>query len=311
MSDILITGAGGWIGAALARDCQARGLPVLAVSRRAVAGVLQGPELGPHADWAPWLKGAGVVVHAAARVHVMRETVADPLAAFRQTNTVGTLQLAQQAADAGVRRFVFVSSIKVNGESTRPGHPFRADDLPAPEDGYGVSKYEAEQGLHRIAQASGMDVVVVRPPLVYGPGARGNFGSLIRWVGRGLPLPLARVTDNRRSFVSLDNLVDLLVTCIDHPAAAGRTFLAGDGEDLSTAALIARLGVACGRPARMVGVPVALLRTGAAVVGRAGAAQRLLGNLQVDVSPTRQTLGWTPPIDVDEGLRRAARGGGS
>ncbi len=238
----------------------------------------------------------------------MDDTSADPLAAFRQTNTAGTLHLARQAAAAGVRRFVFVSSVKVNGEGTAEGSPFTAADAPAPQDPYGISKMEAEQGLRQIAVDTGMEVVIVRPPLVYGPGVKANFATLMRWLQRGIPLPLGAVTDNRRSLVALDNLVDLLITCIHHPAAANQTFLVSDGEDLSTTALLRRMGQALGKPALLLPVPPALLALGAKVLGKGDVAQRLLGSLQVDITHTRETLGWTPPIGVDEGLRRAAAG---
>jgi nucleoside-diphosphate-sugar epimerase len=250
------------------------------------------------------------VLHLAARVHVMNDTSADPLQAFREANTQATLRLGRQAAAMGVRRFVFVSSIKVNGEATRQGRPFTANDAAAPEDPYGMSKAEAEAGLRQIATETGMEIAIVRPPLVYGPGVKANFAALIHALRRGLPLPLGSVTNNRRSLVALDNLVDLLLTCIDHPAAANQTFLVSDGEDLSTTGLLQRLGLAMGRPARLIPVPPALLRLGATLIGKGDVAQRLLGNLQVDIAHTRHTLGWAPPVSVDEGLRRAAVAGG-
>ncbi len=258
--------------------------------------------------WPQELNNREVVIHLAARVHVMKEATSDPLQAFRAVNTTGTLSLARLAARAGVRRFVFVSSIKVNGESTEASHPFAASDTPGAQDPYGISKMEAEQGLREIAEQTGMEVVIVRPPLVYGPGVKANFASLMRAVQRGTPLPLASVTHNRRSFVALDNLVDLLITCIDHPAAANQTFLVSDGEDLSTADLLRRLGHAMDKSARLFPVPPSLLQLGANLLGKGDMAQRLLGNLQVDISHTRNTLNWTPPISVDEGLRRAAAG---
>lgn len=238
----------------------------------------------------------------------MVERASNPLVEFQRVNVEGTLNLAKQAAETGVRRFVFVSSVKVNGEGTAAGHPFTASDTAAPQDPYGISKMEAEQGLCQIAADTGMEVVIVRPPLIYGPGVKANFASLMRAVQRGIPLPLASVTHNRRSFVALDNLVDLLITCIDHPAAANQTFLVSDGEDLSTADLLRRLGQAMEKPARLIPVPPSLLQVGANLLGKGDMAQRLLGNLQVDISHTRNTLNWHPPISVDEGLRRAAAG---
>jgi UDP-glucose 4-epimerase len=238
----------------------------------------------------------------------MDDKSVDPLLEFRRVNVDGTANLALQASAAGVRRFIFVSSIKVNGEATQEGHPFCADDLPAPEDPYGISKHEAELALREIAGRTGMEVVIVRPPLIYGPGVKGNYAAMMRWLAKGLPLPLGSVVQNRRSMVALDNMVDLLLTCTYHPAAADQTFMVSDGEDLSTADFLRRLGQAMGKPARLLPVPVYLLRFGAGLIGKGNEAQRLLGSLQVDISKTRELLDWTPPISVDEGLRRAANG---
>jgi nucleoside-diphosphate-sugar epimerase len=310
---VLITGASGFVGRALCHQAMRRGLGVHAAGRHAAqapegARAFSTESIDAETSWAPALVGAQTVVHLAARVHVMDDRSADPLAAFRQTNTAGTLHLARQAAAAGVRRFVFVSSVKVNGEGTAAGHPFTVANADAPQDPYGISKMEAEEGLRQIAAETGMEVVIVRPPLIYGPGVKANFASLMRAVQRGLPLPLASATRNRRSFVALDNLVDLLITCIDHPAAANQTFLVSDGEDLSTADLLRRLGQAMDKPARLFPVPLSLLQLGANLLDKGDMAQRLLGNLQVDISHTRNTLNWTPPISVDEGLRRAVAG---
>lgn len=311
--NILITGANGLVGRSACTRALAAGMRVRGATRRALplpSGVhaVVVPGLGSPAGWAAGLAGCEAVLHAAARVHVMSESVSDPLVEFRRINVEGTLQLARQAAAAGVRRFVFVSSVKVNGEGTTVHRPFTAADAPAPQDPYGISKMEAEQGLRQIATDTGMEVVIIRPPLVYGPGVKANFATLMRWLQRGIPLPLGAVTNNRRSLVALDNLVDLLMTCIDHPAAANQTFLVSDGEDLSTTELLRRMGHAMACPARLLPVPPTLLRLGAAALGKGNVAQRLLGSLQVDISHTRDTLGWTPPISVDEGLRRAAAG---
>ncbi|MFN7120413.1 MAG: UDP-glucose 4-epimerase family protein [Hydrogenophaga sp.] len=309
---ILLTGGTGWVGGTLLKALREHHhdtmTAVRVASAKADAQSVAMGSLDESPVWPQELNNREVVIHLAARVHVMKETNSNPMRAFRAVNTTGTLSLARLAARAGVRRFIFVSSIKVNGECTETGQPFTGADTPAPQDAYGISKMEAEQGLRQIANDTGMEVVIVRPPLVYGPRVKANFASLMRAAQRGLPLPLARVTHNRRSFVALDNLVDLLVTCIDHPAAANQTFLVSDGEDLSTADLLRRLGHAMNKPARLFPVPPLLLQLGANLLGKGDMAQRLLGNLQVDISHTRDTLNWSPPISVDEGLRRAVAG---
>ena len=309
---VRVTGANGFVGRALCAEASVRGFVVGGMSRSGchLPGDTESLVVGSldeRTDWRAALTGADIVIHLAARVHVMQDTATDPLVEFRRVNVQGTLNLARQAAAAGVRRFVFISSIKVNGETTELDQPFTADDEPAPLDPYGISKMEAEQGLRKIAAGTGMEVVIIRPPLVYGPGVKANFLSMMRWLRRGVPLPLGAI-HNRRSMVALDNLVDLILTCIDHPAAANLTFLVSDGEDLSTTQLLQRLGRALGRPARLIPVPAMLLKVGAALVGKPAIAQRLCGSLQVDISKTQQLLGWTPPLSVDEGLKRAAEG---
>lgn len=313
---ILVTGATGFVGNALVRrlaaDPACTGV-VAAVRRNSESGLegarqVQVGDLLPTTDWGLSLQGVDAVVHCAARVHVMQDDATDPLLAYREVNVKGTLNLASQAAQAGVRRFVFVSSIKVNGELTEVGKPFTADDIPAPEDHYGVSKHEAEELLRQNAAETGMEVVIIRPPLVYGPGVKANFESMMRWLVRGVPLPLAAVTQNCRSLVALDNLVDLIVTCLNHPAAANQTFLVSDGEDLSTAQLLKRMSAAMGKPARLFYVPPGLLKLGATLLNKLGIYQRLCGSLLLDITKTRQMLDWTPPVSVDEGLRRAAEG---
>lgn len=308
--NVLVTGASGLIGAALMERLRREQVSVVGVARRPSAhtGVVGGPTLEGEGDWGRLLAGCRIVVHAAARVHVTRNKHSDSLKAFRAVNVAGTLTLARRAAECGAQRFVFLSSIKVNGEATEHGRPFAPDDPPYPQDGYAISKAEAEAGLRALAAEAGMEVVIIRPPLVYGPGVKANFLSMMRWLSRGVPLPLGAVEHNRRSLVALDNLVDLIVTCIDHPAAANQVFLAGDGEDLSTTDLLRRLAAAMGVPARLVPVPVWALRAGASLTGQGAAVQRLCGSLQVDISKARELLGWDPPISVDEGLRRAAEG---
>ena len=310
---VLVTGASGFVGCAVwQRLNNMSGVQAVGCVRRADAfsdtnaAIVTVGDLSSQTDWTVALAGADAVVHLAARVHVMRDTVRDPLAEFRRVNTEGTLNLARQAAAAGVKRFVFISSLKVNGEVTQPGHAFTEADVSSPQDAYGQSKQEAEQGLRQIASTTGMEVVIIRPPLVYGPGVKANFASLMRAVQRGWPLPLGAVL-NQRSFVALDNLVDLIVTCITHPRAANQTFLVSDGKDLSTPDLIKRMARAMNRPARLMPVPVWALKAGASLLGKGDEVQRLCGNLQVDISKSRTLLGWNPPISVDEGLRLAVK----
>jgi nucleoside-diphosphate-sugar epimerase len=255
-------------------------------------------------NWAMALCGADAVIHLAARVHIMRDTARDPLAEFRRVNTEGTLNLARQAAAAGVPRFIFLSTIGVNGNATQPEVAFKESDASLPHDPYSVSKHEAEVGLRGIAKSTGMEVVIIRPTLVYGNNAPGNFGKLTRLVACGLPMPLASIP-NRRSLVGIDNLVDFIVTCLKHPAAANETFLISDGEDLSTPDLIQRMARAMNRPARLMPVPKSMLMAAATMLGRREMAQRLCGSLQVDILKARTLLGWNPPVSVDSGLRRA------
>ena len=302
---VLVTGASGFLGQALSRRLRAEGGLVTALSRHAPKGAGETwVQVHRYDRGDVPLAGQDCVVHLAARVHVMNEAVQDPLAEFRAANVDLTVNLARQAAWAGVRRYIFISSVKVNGEETAPGCPFTAADTPQPQDPYGVSKMEAEQALAAIAAQTGLEVVIIRPPLVYGPEVRANFGALLRAVARGVPLPLGAI-HNRRSLVALDNLVDLIVTCINHPKAAGQVWMVSDGEDLSTPELIRHTARAMGRSARLVDVPVWLLEIFGKLTGKSSAVQRLCGNLQVDISKTEAVLGWKPPVGVDEGLRRA------
>lgn len=310
---VLLTGANGFVGRGLLERMSALpNLELVAALRRPVSGFpeyvtsLQVSGLGPDTDWQEGLNEIGAVIHSAARVHVMHDTSSEPLAEFRKVNVDGTLNLARQAAAAGVRRFIFISSIKVNGEGTAVGAPYFADAHPAPAGPYGISKMEAEQGLRALAGETGMEVVIIRPVLVYGPGVKANFLSMMCWLHKGVPLPFGAI-DNRRSLVSLDNLMDLIVTCIDHPGAANQTFLVSDGEDLSTSELLHRMGTALGKPARLLPIPSGFLETCAAMLGKQALSQRLCGSLQVDISKTRELLGWTPPLSVDDGLRKTAK----
>ncbi|MDH0625439.1 SDR family oxidoreductase [Pseudomonas chengduensis] len=309
---VLLTGSTGFVGQALlARLAAQPALDLVAVSRRPAFGLPAGVAHAQVADiaadtaWQPVLQGVQVVIHAAARVHVMNDKVAGPLAEFRKVNVDGTLNLARQAVGAGVKCFIFISSIKVNGENTAPGKPYSAESQPAPVDPYGISKLEAELALRELAAETGMEVVIIRPPLVYGPDVKANFLSMMRWLSKGIPLPLGAI-QNRRSLVALDNLVDLIATCVEHPAAANQTFMVSDGEDLSTRQLLRRMGGALGRPARLVPIPAWLLEAGASLLGKRALAQRLCGSLQVDISKTRELLNWSPPLGVDAALRRAA-----
>ncbi|MBV2133629.1 SDR family oxidoreductase [Pseudomonas sp. MAP12] len=309
---VLVTGATGFVGRGLLKELPRRGHVAIATTRRAISH-LEGAEqcfqiadMGADSHWLPALEGIEAVIHAAARVHVMQERSADPLVEYRRVNVHGTLRLARQAAAAGVRRFVFISSIKVNGEGTDLGKPYSVGDVPAPVDPYGISKLEAEQGLLALAAETGMEVVIIRPVLVYGPGVKANFRSMMDWLSKRIPLPLGAI-HNKRSLVAVDNLVDLIVTCLEHPAAANRVFLVSDGEDLSTTELLRRMGAALNKPACLFPVPAAWLCGTARLFGQEAIAQRLCGSLQVDIGQTRRVLGWTPPVTVDEALRKTAR----
>lgn len=305
--NILVTGATGFVGRRLcARLQKSQGYNLTSAVRRpgsnAPGSEVVIHEMDGQTNWQYALMDQHVVIHTAARAHIMNDEVADPLAEYRRVNVDGTINFARQAAGAGVRRLIYISSIKVNGEQTPAGCPFRAEDAAAPADPYGVSKLESEIQLQRLAKDTGMEVVIIRPSLVYGPGAKGNFATMVRLVAKGLPLPLGSIR-NRRSLLALDNLVDLIVTCISHPNAANQTFLAADGEDLSTTELLRGVANAMGIPSRLLPVPAGLLQFGAGLLGKKALAQRLLGSLQVDIEHTRKCLNWTPPLTVEQGLR--------
>ncbi|KQN47104.1 NAD-dependent dehydratase [Pseudomonas sp. Leaf48] len=310
--NVFLTGATGFVGGATLRCLLARNYTVI-VALRNGSQLLHNQVSTIHVDsidgatsWKNGLIGVDIVIHTAARVHVMNDADIDPLAAFRRVNVEGTVNLARQAASAGVRRFIFISSIKVNGESTNRGITYSPDDTPAPADSYGISKMEAEERLRELAMETGMEVVVIRPVLVYGPGVKANFLSMIRWLDKGFPLPFGAI-HNSRSFVAVDNLVDLIVTCIIHPAAANQTFLVSDGEDLSTTQLLRKIALGLGRTARLVPIPTGILRGLATLVGKKALTNRLCGSLQVDISKTRSLLGWKPPVSADDALRATAR----
>jgi len=309
---VFLTGASGFVGSAVLRRLLAEDMPTVATLRGnspslpAAVQAVRFESFDEPSQWGEALRGCDTVVHCAARVHVMNDTEADPLAAFRRVNVHGTLNLARQAVAAGVRRFIFVSSIKVNGEGTAAGQPYTADDSPQPQDPYGISKMEAEAELQALAKASGLEIVIIRPVLVYGPGVKANFEAMMRWLSKGVPLPFGAI-DNRRSLVALDNLVDLILTCVDHPAAANQVFLVSDGEDLSTTALLRRMGQALGVPPRLLPIPAWVLSGGASLLGRTALSKRLCGSLQVDIEKTRKVLGWQPPVSVDAALRATAQ----
>ncbi|MDC0115034.1 SDR family oxidoreductase [Methylophilaceae bacterium] len=307
---VLVTGGSGFVGGALCASLDGSSHSIRLALRLANAKsgtydqVVVG-QIDAAANWSAALKDVEVVIHLAARVHVMDEQSADPLSGFRRVNVDGSLNLARQAASIGVKRLIYLSSVKVNGELTMPGQPFVESDVANPQDAYGLSKFEAEQGLLLIAQETGMEVVIIRPPLVYGPGVKANFASMIRAVKRGMPLPLGAIR-NSRSFVYVGNLVSLITICMDHPAAVNQVFLVSDGCDLSTTQLLQECATALGVKSRLWHVPQRLIEGLAALVGKRDVAQRLCGNLQVDISKAHKLLEWTPPISVVDGLKAAA-----
>ncbi|WP_276783181.1 UDP-glucose 4-epimerase family protein [Thalassolituus oleivorans] len=305
-SVILLTGSTGFVGSALVSELQKlSGFHVVGAVRSAVSAtsddVVVVGNIDGTTDYSSALTGVNVVIHAAARAHVMRDEVTNPLAEYRQVNVEGTLNLAKQAVAAGVKRFVYISSVKVNGESTSVLPAFAETNAVVPEDPYGVSKHEAEEGLRLLAEETGLEVVIVRPPLVYGPGVKANFLSLLKLSATKLPLPFGSV-NNKRSMVYVGNLVDLIVRCIDHPSAANETFLVSDGNDVSLRSLLTMMRSAMGRSSRLVPVPVRLFKLAGALTGKRGVVDRLMGDLQVDSSKACSLLGWVPPYTVEQGI---------
>lgn len=301
---ILVTGHTGFMGQALVSALDPNILRV--VGRRTIdnqPGLFFRKQLTANEDFSDCLAGVSVVIHAAARVHVMHDTSADPLASYREINVEGTLNLAKQAADAGVKRFIFISTIKVNGENTLPGKAFCASDTSKASDPYGVSKAEAESALQALCAKTGMQFVIIRPPLVYGPGVKANFAAMLGLAKRNLPLPLGAI-HNKRSMVGLDNLVDLIVTCIDHPKAANQIFLVSDDQDVSTTELLQIMTRAAGKKPWLLPVPMSWLKLTGKLTGKQAVIERLCGNLQVDISHTKDILGWKPPVSLEEGIKR-------
>lgn len=312
MNIVLVTGANGFIGQELCTEMFRQGWHVKAALRtphQLPSGINSDSDIKPvtveqinkNTDWTAALSGVDVVIHLAARVHVMNDTTPDPLAEFLKVNLHGTSNLAQQAALAGVKRFVYVSSVKVNGEETHGQHNYTEQDTPVPQDPYGISKWEAEQALQHIAQDTGLEVVIVRPPLVYGPGVKGNFLSLLNAVNKEIPMPLAGM-HNARSLVYISNLVSALMTCAAHPKAAGQTYLVRDCEDVSTTLLVKKIALALGCKNRSFYFPPSLLRTAAAVLGRSAQIDKLFGSLRVNDAKLRSELGWVPPYTLEQGL---------
>jgi nucleoside-diphosphate-sugar epimerase len=318
---ILFTGASGFVGQALCTQVVTRGFSARAALRTnaevpsSVESVVVG-EINSTTVWDSALRGVDAVIHLAARVHVMHDDAANPLDEFRKVNVAGTEQLARSAAASGVKRLVYVSSIKVNGESTLSPNPtpmngggaqnkFTESDTPCPQDPYGISKCEAEQALHRIAEETGLEIVIVRPPLVYGPGVKGNFVQMLKVLAKGIPLPLASVR-NLRSLVYVENLADALIVCATHPDAVGQTYLVSDGEDISTPDLLRQLGSEMGRPARLFPCPLDLLKWAGRLSGKADQIERLLGSLRVDSNKIRRELDWAPPYTLQQGLQKTA-----
>ena len=307
---VLVTGANGFVGKALCRELQVRGYAIRAAARAAdfqssSADMVKIGAIDGETDWSEALRDVNIVIHLAARVHVMSDRVVDPLEEFRKVNVAGTERLARMAVAHGVKRFVYVSSIKVNGEKNVGEFGYTELDIPAPLDSYGLSKWEAEQALHRIANETGLELVIIRPPLVYGANVKGNFAQMLKVLAAGIPLPLASV-HNRRSLVYVENLVDALIACAVHPAAAGQSYLVSDGEDISTPDLLRRLGAAMGSPARLFSFPPVLLKLAGRATGKSDQVERLQESLQIDSGKIRRELNWTPPYSLQQGLQATA-----
>jgi nucleoside-diphosphate-sugar epimerase len=303
MNKILVTGANGFVGAALCNALSARNVPFVGTVREKKDQLdFQIGNLTGKTDWILALAGCSVVIHLAARVHVMRDDSIDPLAAYREVNVNATLNLARQAVENGVKRFVFVSSIKVNGEATQE-KPFTSHDIPAPLDPYGLSKYEAEQGLQKLSKETGLEVVIVRPPLIYGPGVQANFLRLMKLVKLGFPLPFGNI-QNSRSMIALDNLVDLLILCAHHPDATDQIFMASDGDDLSISQLILFMARSMNKQLLLLPISPRLVDICARILGKTAVVDRLFGSLQVDMLDTQKILNWHPIISVDVAIQK-------
>lgn len=305
---ILVTGSSGFVGQQLIKTVLKSGHVVKGVGRNSTQ-VSSSPNYHHHViddfsatlDWQKALQGVNVIIHTIARVHIMDETVINPIDAYRACNVDATLNLAKQAAANGTKRFIFISSIKVNGESTEQGVPFTENDRFIPSDPYGLSKYEAEQALLELGKQTGMEIVIIRPPLIYGPGVKANFAKMMKWVKKGIPLPFGAV-NNLRSLVALDNLIDFVDLCVTHPKAANEIFLISDGEDISTTALLNKVARAYNKKATLLPIPTSLMTFVANLLGKSAITDRLFGSLQVDNSKARDLLGWVPVISMDDQL---------
>ncbi|MFM2641243.1 SDR family oxidoreductase [Vibrio chagasii] len=303
---LLVTGSTGFVGARVVELAEARDWEVVSVVRqssRTQPNYFLVSSIGAETDWFDAFEGVDCVVHCAARVHQMNESEQDALASYRDINTLGTLNLAKQAAEAGVKRFVFVSSIKVNGEFTEPDSPFLPNLDNIPKDPYGLSKYQAEVELTKLSKETGLEVVIVRPPLVYGPGVKANFMSMMRMVEKGIPLPFGAI-NNKRSLVYIDNLSSLILTCCEHPSAPGHTFLASDNQDVSTRQLIRAIALSMCKSPRLLPIPMPWIKLGASVLRKQHVAQRVCGNLQLETRHTKEILGWTPPVTFKDGISK-------
>lgn len=307
MKNILVTGSTGFIGKALSIQLNKTGYNVVKISRKNIqnSDFVVVENIGSSTQWQSLLVGIEYVIHLAARVHVMNDISSDPLQEFRSVNTEGTIQLAKSCVEAGVKRIIYLSSIKVNGEYTTDS-AFQELDKVQPQDPYSVSKCEAEMALLKIAKESNLEVVIIRPPLVYGPGVKANFRNMMSWLNKGVPLPFGSI-HNKRSLVALDNLIDLIVTCIDHPAASNQVFLVADNEDMSTTELLRRVSFALGVKSRLLPVNQRLLEVCLKLLDKKDLSHRLCGSLQVDISKAKKLLNWTPPVSVDKGLQKAAQ----
>lgn len=307
--NILVTGSTGFVGSRVVELARERDWKVTSVVRKQIEPLTNSlviPSIDASTDWSGAFEDVDCVVHCAARVHQMNESEQDTLAAYRDINTLGTLNLAKQAAEAGVKRFVFVSSIKVNGEFTEPGSPFQPNLNNIPKDPYGLSKYEAEVALTQLSKETGLQVVIIRPPLVYGPGVKANFLSMMRLIDKGIPLPFGAIK-NQRSLVYLDNLSDLILTCCEHPLAPGHSFLVSDDHDVSTTQLMRTIALSMGKAPRLLPIPMSWIQAGASILNKQHIAQRVCGNLQVEVRLTKEVLGWEPPVTFELGIKNTVQ----